>query len=134
MARCSGDNHGGSLKPGPLDLYITKGASLDELFTWYEDEAQTEPVDLSGWTAQADFREYPEQANPSQLVLATGGAATKRIVLGGAAGTIQLEASPTNVNAITFRRGVWALELVEPSGKVWPLLSGKVTISPEIVR
>jgi len=56
------------------------------------------------------------------------------ITLGGAAGTISLNASATTTAAITAQVALYDLELVSSSGVVTRLLEGKFTITPEVTK
>lgn len=57
-----------------------------------------------------------------------------RIVLGGAAGTVDLFISDVDTAGITWTAGVWDLEIAHPSGDVTRLAEGSVSVSLEVTR
>lgn len=109
-------------------LEIAQGETLAQTFVWQNDAGQ--PVDLTGYTARMQVRERHE----SQTVLLELTTANGGIQLGGASGTITLSMSATQTAALTWRRGVYDLELVSPAGVVTRLLEGVATVSPEVTR
>lgn len=57
------------------------------------------------------------------------------LVLGGAAGTIDLTLSDETTAALTFTTGFYDMELEHlTSGEVTRLLKGMVTVDPEVTR
>lgn len=112
------------------DIVIEQGATF-ALNLVYRNDAGT-PVDLSGYSARMQVRET--FASDSTLLALTSAAG---ITLGGAAGTINIEASDETTSAIPIRQIVWAvydLELVPPNGKALRLLQGAAEIRPEVTR
>jgi hypothetical protein len=114
--------------PNKYNLYIFKGATLDYLFIW-KDEAGA-LVNLTGYTARMHMREKVESSAPFMSF----NTADSSIVLGGAAGTIQIKASAAATSAVTVKEGVYDLELVAPTGDVVRFLEGLVMISEEVTR
>jgi hypothetical protein len=76
-------------------------------------------------------RQRHTSEDPAALNLTTenGG-----ITLGGAAGTIAIVAAATSTGDITFKRGVYDLEMISASGIVTRLIEGVVTVTPEVTR
>jgi hypothetical protein len=113
---------------GEYDLEILQGETYTKQFIW-KDSAGTE-VNLTGYTARMQVR----QSKASDDVLLELTTANGRISLGGAAGTIDLNLSATVTAAITWKRGLYDLELVASNGVVRRLLEGEVTVSKEVTR
>jgi hypothetical protein len=113
---------------GEYDLEILQGETYTKQFVW-KDSAGTE-VNLTGYTARMQVR----QSKASDTVLLELTTANGRIALGGAAGTIDLTLSATVTAAITWKRGLYDLELVASNGVVRRLLEGEVTVSKEVTR
>jgi len=113
---------------GKKNLVVEQGATFDPLFTWYtqNDAGVRTPVDLTGYSAKAQFRDDFGGAVALDLTSADGS-----IVLGDALGTIQFLVADTVTGAVTLEGGVWDLELTAPSGKVTRLLQGKWKLSLE---
>jgi hypothetical protein len=117
-----------TIQPGKYNLTIVQGATLEEAITWQD--AQGNPIDLTGYTARAQARQNYEDATPfMNLTTENGG-----IILGGANGQIKLSLNASATAAITAETGMWDLELVTASGAVYRLLQGSVTISKEVTR
>lgn len=116
---------------GTKDLVIDKGATYKLSLIWStKDQFNVKtPVDLTGYTAASQIRESYDAVSP--IVSLTTGSG---IVLGGVTGTIDLVITAAVTTAITIDKGVWDLELTNPSGEVIRLLSGKVTFKPEVTK
>jgi len=117
--------------PGQYTLNIYKGATLDITFTWKDSAGN--PVDLTGYTARLQVRESVD-AVAILLELTTTLVAGSGIVLGGAAGTIQLVAPATSTDDYTWDEGVYDLELVSGTGVVTRLLQGPAKAWHEVTR
>lgn len=99
------------LTPGVYDLTVYQGATFDFRFTWQtQDEIDPEvwnPVDLSGCTARLHIR--PKAGSLTLYHDATtenGG-----ITLGGTAGTVDLLITDEDTALLTFKSGVYDLEI-----------------------
>ena len=117
--------------PGQYTLNIYKGATLDITFT-YKDSAGN-PVNLTGYTARLQVRASVDAA-AFLLELTTALVAGSGIVLGGAAGTIQLVAPAAATAAYTWDEGVYDLELISGTGVVTRLLQGPAKAWHEVTR
>lgn len=113
------------------DIIIEQGATFT-LQLVYKTSAGV-AVDLTGYSARMQVREsYPADTALLSFTSAGGG-----ITLGGAAGTILIEASDETTAAIDTRQTVWGvydLELVPPDGRAIRLLEGAAQIRPEATR
>jgi hypothetical protein len=115
-------------KPGVYKLNIYQGATLDRTFTWKDSTGTA--IDLTNYTAAAQVREKVDGKKLLDMTSAGG-----RIVLGGAAGTIQLLVVPADTRALKpVTAGVWDLELTDAAGKVTRLLEGGAVIHAEVTR
>ena len=56
------------------------------------------------------------------------------IILNNTNKYIQLEISATNTATFSFNSAVYSLELVSPSGKVYQLANGTITLVKEVTR
>src|SRR6186713_331399 len=110
-----------------LNLTIDQGATFDKTVTWKTGKPAL-PVDLTGATARMQIRAKID--SPTVLVSLTtenGG-----IVLGGATGDVTMRIEAVVTAAITWRAGVYDLEIVFADSTVRRLLAGSVSVSPEV--
>lgn len=115
--------------PITYDLTLYQGATYRETFTWQAGDPAA-AVNLTGCTARMQVRQTVNSpAKLLDLTTENGG-----ITLGGAAGTIQVVVAPSATAGVTWRTGVYDLEIVLAGGDVRRLLAGAVTLSPEVTR
>lgn len=88
------------------------------------------PVDLTGYTAEVDIKD--KVGGNVLMTLSTG--ADGRIVLDQANHTIILTvaAEDTVSSVLTWKRGVWDLEMTSPTGQVTTLFSGSISVVKEV--
>jgi hypothetical protein len=116
-------------KPFKHNITIIQGATLRDETTWRAGTPSV-PVDLTGCTARMQVRERVN--SPAALLTLTtenGG-----ISLGGTAGTVNIFMSATATAALTWKGGVYDLEIEFGNGDVRRLLAGSVSVSPEVTR
>ena len=101
----------------PLDLY--RGDSAGWSFALWADEDHTVPLDLTGVTAEAEFR---EKSAGTTIV-------TMSCTIVGSAVEVRLPASSW-VGAPPG--GGWDLQLTFADGSVRTVVAGKVTVTPDI--
>lgn len=113
------------------DILIEQG-SVFTLDLVYKD-GNGIPINLTNYEARMQVRQKYASPDPAALSLSTS---DNSITLGGALGTIHIEATSELTAALTIRKGVYDLELVPPQGedKAFRLIEGAVTISPEVTR
>jgi hypothetical protein len=109
------------------NLLIEQGATFSLSIVWKDSDEV--PVDLTGYSARMQIR--PFLVSQDVLLELTNQAG---IVLGDDQGTITIEATAEQTEAIGSRRGVYDLELESADGTVTRLLQGAVTISREVTR
>jgi len=85
------------------------------------------PHDLAGYTARLAIK---NKAGGTVLLSLT--TENVGIVLDASAKTIKLFISAIGTAALTWKTGVYDLELVSPAGVVTALLTGSVSVTPEI--
>lgn len=110
------------------DFEIEQGASFALAFV-YKDSSGG-PVNLTGYTARMQIR-ASVSASGVLLDLNTDNG---RLVLSHAAGRVAIELDPATTAAFAWRKGVYDLELVSPSGGVVRLVEGQITVSREVTR
>lgn len=116
------------METGTYNFTINKGATFSRVVTWKE--ADGDPIDLTGYTARMQVREYASAADPVIDLTTTNGG----IALGGTAGTITLSISSTDTSNVGVDGGVYDLELVSAGGVVTRLLQGFIEFSDEVTR
>jgi hypothetical protein len=110
------------------DLTLEQGVQRPWGFT--VTGANGTPVDLTGCTAKLQVRLTVSEPTP-YIELST---ANGRIVLGGAAGTVNITFEPSDTQTQTFRQAVYDLMLYWPSGSPWRLFQGVVTLERVVTR
>lgn len=119
------------MKPAKLDLTFYQGATYRRSFQW-QTGATPSPVNLTGYSARMQVRRKLSDPDPPLLELTTqnGGIA----ITNAAEGRFELFVSASDTAALSFRSGVYDLELVAPSGDVIRLFEGNAILSPEVTR
>ena len=110
------------------DITIEQGATFIRHITWKD--ANGAPIDINGYTARMQVR--PSVRSDDVLLSAT--TENGYIVLGGAAGTVDITIPAAVTAALTKTRGAYDLELVSGGGVVTRLIEGDVEISREVTR
>lgn len=134
------------LSPPEIDITIPQGSDVDEFFIIYTDEAQTSPLDLTGFTAQSMVRTSYDANSPILTLSTTDGT----IMLGAKIqnntvvsdspinGGIALKYQSGTTTAVRFKGDsldcVRDLELTDSSGIVRRVLQGNFTLSRESTR
>ena len=111
-------------------LDMEQGANYRKLVTWATPGDPNTPVDLTGLAARAHFRSTPEAAT-AFLELSTDDGT---IVLGGTAGTVEIVIPPSLTEGVTWRTGVYDLEIVYGPNSVRRLMKGKFKLSAEVTH
>jgi hypothetical protein len=111
------------------DITIEQGATFKLVLTWKDDAGAL--MDLTGYTARMQVRPSIADTNPPLLNLTTENGA---ITLGGATGLVTVIAAAALTTAITNKKGVYDLELVDATGFVTRLLQGAVAFNFEVTR
>lgn len=85
------------------------------------------PKDLTGYTARMAVK---DKVGGVELLSLTAGNA--RISIDPATCTVTLRISADDTAALTFRKGVYDLELISPSAEVTTILTGAIVVVPEV--
>lgn len=119
---------------GKYDLSLEQGVTF-RLRVTISTGTPPVAVNLTGYTARLQMRAAAAASSPPILTLdsATAPPATG-LVLGGAAGTIDVLVSATDTDAIAATKAVYDLEIYAPNGDVTRVLKGNVTFDPEVTR
>ena len=116
------------IRPGNTALECWQGATFEYSLTWYNDDAGTQPRNLTGYTAKLQVRPHPSGPIAISMTSAAGGG----ITLGGAAGTIDLALDATETDVSRTGYLMYDLEMTAPNGDVYRLLEGAFVIYPEV--
>lgn len=117
------------MSAGYHHFIIEQGATFGQTLT-LKDSSDT-LINLTGYTsAEMDLRETPESSS-EVLTLTT---ANSRIALGGSAGTVTLSIAAADTANLTAGDGVFDLEVVDGSSRVYRILEGTYTIRRNISR
>jgi len=117
------------MSAGYHHFIIEQGATFGQTLT-LKDSSDT-LINLTGYTsAEMDLRETPESS--SEVITLT--TANNRITLGGSAGTVTLSISAADTANLTAGDGVFDLEIVDGSSRVYRILEGTYTIRRNISR
>lgn len=108
--------------------FIEQGASFNVPLVWKDSNGVL--VNMTGYTARMHVRE----AIDDPVILMELTTQNGRIAIDAPTGTIRLLLSATETAAITWVRGVYDLELVDPAGVVTRLLQGQLRVSKEVTR
>ncbi len=116
-----------------INLIVSQGADNIYQFRWFEaisDVGGLTPVDLSGYTARAQFRTkvgadvWIELTSPDEILLDSEGHIT-----------IHLDDTATESDLWNlYKTGFWDIELASPTGIVTRFAEGSVTVSPDVTR
>lgn len=111
-----------------VDFYVPQGATY--IRTWVHTNAAGVAIDLTGYTARLQIREF--QAATTILYEAT--TENGDLVLTAASGLVTLKIPAHVTAAWTFSVGAYDLELVAPLGETTKLGWGRVQVRPEVTR
>ena len=107
---------------------IDQGA--DWYITFYYDNPDGSPVNISGYTAALQMRTSP-LAKTTVLSLSTGG---NGIQINGPQGRIDVHATNVQTSAITNGKYSYDLEITSPQNVVTRLVQGTIEVSPQTTR
>jgi hypothetical protein len=114
------------MDPARWNIRTRQGSTFTLPFTIDDDDVLW---DLTGYTARMQIRPYVE--SPRILLSLTD---TDGIALGGTAGSVSVTFSAAVLAGIVPGTHVYDLELVPPSGVVYPILEGKFIVKPEVTQ
>lgn len=87
-------------------------------------------IDITGYTARMQVRVSPSSSTVLlELTTENGG-----FVVDGPAGKLTMVITEAIAETLTWRRGVYDIELIPPSGEAFRFLQGEIEVSPEVTR
>ena len=117
------------MSAGYHHFIIEQGATFGQTLT-LKDSSDT-VINLTGYaSAEMDLRETPDSS--SELLTLT--TANNRIALGGSAGTVTLTITASDTANLTEGDGVFDLEVVDGSARVYRILEGTYSVRRNISR
>lgn len=116
-------------KSKKVNLAIEQGATFRKP-VWWKAGNPLAPVDLTGWTARAQFRaEIDSTVVLLELTTENGG-----ITITPLEGKVEFYLSAIETADIDWETAVYDLELVQSPEEVKRLCSGSITVSKEVTR
>lgn len=103
-----------------MDLVLEAGEDFTDSSIW-KDNTKT-PIPMVDWTA---ILEIKEALNLTVALTLTQGAG---VTLGAADGTVLIEISDTQIDALTFKTGLYTLVLTDTGGTDTMYSRGTVTV------
>lgn len=115
-----------SILADDLVLQCVGGSELLVPFTFYQDTARTQPVDLTGYHARLQARKSPSDLVPFINITDT---TPSGITLGGMLGTLVVLLTDAQTLALPLGEYLWALQW-QPPGHTWTtVLQGTIAIA-----
>lgn len=113
--------------PLKVDLQIYKGATYNPIFNWQDFTGKN--INITGYTAQLQMR---TSVNSTKIIAnLTDG--NDGLILGGAAGTIQINMTPAMTLAIAETAAVYDLVLTSTIYK-YTLVNGNIIFIPGVTQ
>jgi hypothetical protein len=104
------------------NLIIDQGTTFSTVISLAGDDG--EPIDLTGYTAEADIRKHYSSSNSQSFT----------VTLGGQSGTITLSLSANTTSNMIAGRYVYDIELINSYNVVSRVMEGIITITPQVTR
>lgn len=117
------------MTPGNWDFTIYQGATFRPVIRLKDGDGN--PVDLTGATVRMQIRLSHAS---SAVLLALDEDNGRALITDPVQGTISLFVSADDTADLTFRSGVYDLEVEYVDGTVDRVLQGKVKLSPEVTK
>jgi hypothetical protein len=119
-----------SYEAGTWELKARQGSTYTETLTVTNTiNGVKTPLDLTGYTARMMVRTHPSSTDVVLTLTTENG----KISIIGSSGTITLNVSATEMDAVTARSYRYDLEIVNGS-TVIPLLEGAFTVKPQVTK
>jgi len=130
------------MTPGAFNLTIYRGDTYHWQFTLWKDADKTEPVDLTGVTANAEIRNRPGGATVVPMDCTVADNTVAMTLSAAASSQLPLGAVPTAqpgsfgvavpTNTLPDWLGAWDLQLTFANGDVNTILAGTVTVTADV--
>jgi len=111
-----------------VNLVINQLATFRYKFVWKDKSGR--PIDLTGYSARMQVRADAA----SQVVLLELTTDNSGVVLAGKTGVVSLYVSVQGTANLGWQKGVYDVKLTAPSGEVFNLVAGTVSVSPSITK
>lgn len=111
----------------PYTLVIRQGKTFKTVFRW---KANGQPVNVTGYIARLQIRHLVNSTDVLVSLTSVNGT----ITINGPAGEFSPVLTDVATAAMTWRRGVFELEVQSPIGEVISLISGPAHFIPEVAR
>lgn len=109
-------------RPGAYNLQLYRGDTYGWTFVLWNDESKTVPLDLTGVIANA------------HIASSAGSPAIATLVCTILANQITVTFPVDLWDQLTVKRGVWDLELTYPSGDVFTVVAGSVSVTTDVTK
>jgi hypothetical protein len=109
--------------PGAFDLELYRGDTARWQFVLWQDEAKTQPADLTGVTAAAQIRATPDSPAVVELLTQVVPPNIVNVALGAG-----------DAAGLSVQLGFWDLQLTYPGGDVKTILAGSVLVVADVTR
>jgi hypothetical protein len=116
------------MSAGIHNIKVEQGATFSQNFTW---KVSGNPVNLTGYLARLKVRDTTRRPSAVNEMISLS-SPNAGIILGGAAGTIEVTISASSTAAVVAGKYVYDLELVAPNTTVTRLLKGTFTVLSEV--
>ena len=114
-----------------VELLVPQGTTFHYLMSYVDPALNDEPIDLTGYSAQMHVR---AKLKDTATIYETDSSVGGHITLGGLTGKVLLEV-PDEVTATwSFKRAVFDLEIVSPTGEVTRIVKGTLLLDPRVTR
>lgn len=111
-----------------VDITMEQGATFEMSFVWANDEAGTQPIDLTGAQMRMQVRRQQQSDVLIEAVSPT------EIVLGGLSGTVAVTITDEVTSLLPLKKCRYDMEAEMPDGKVHRVIEGSVTVRPNITQ
>lgn len=121
---------GGRVSAARLDLVMEQGATFERNI--YYKDSDNNPIDISGWTAAMQIRQYRDSEDALLTLTSSAG----DIIMAGPTGHLEIHIPANEMDDLTFSWGYYDLELY-PGGdttRAFRLLEGRVKLTKEVTR
>lgn len=115
-----------------VELIVPQGTTFFYQVTFLDATANNAPVDLTGFVARLQAR--VKVSDPDPPAYATDSLPGGHLTIVAASGVVRLEVPATVTAAWDFKRWVFDLEVESPTGTVYRLVKGSMTLDLEVTR
>lgn len=110
-----------------VTLNIYRGDDFGQDFIFYSDDEMTTPIDLTGYTAEAQLRDQP---NRNGELLADFTIVDSEL----ASGQVSIQLTPAETAALEKNKAYYDLQLTSPTGTINTWAVGEALISGDVTE